>query len=110
MNQLYHAKFKELFIEFTRYLTEHPECAGQIPHNAHVVLLDSHDPLYSLQAIRSATNARRTDDVTNRPVVYIEVKEMAPVRSRVRNVDILTSPPAYAVAKSSPCVHSSVPA
>lgn len=98
MNHLYQAKFKELFIEFTRFLVEHPEVAGQIPRNAHVVLLDSHDPIYSLQAIRFAEQAQHTDDLPNRPVVYVEVKEMAPVRSRLQEVDILTKPPAYAAA------------
>ena len=31
MNEFYRAKFNELFAEFTRYLIEHPEFAGQIP-------------------------------------------------------------------------------
>jgi len=96
MNKLYQAKFKELFIEFTRYLTEHPDLAASIPKNAQVVLLDYNDPAYSVQAIRLAQRAQETDDVSERPVVYIEIKEMAPVQSRVRKIEILKTPPEYA--------------
>ena len=97
MNQFYQAKFKELFIEFTRYLTEHPEFATHLPKDAQVVLLDSQDPHYSFQAIQFAQRAKKTDEVKNRPIVYIEVKEMAPVHSRLLKMDVLTSPPEYAV-------------
>ena len=31
MNEFYRAKFTELFIEFNRYLAEHPEFADNIP-------------------------------------------------------------------------------
>jgi hypothetical protein len=83
MNEFYQTKFNELFMEFTRYLIEHPEFAERIPEGAQVVLLDRHDPLYSQQAIELANRARETDDVPDRPVVYMEVAEMAPVRSRL---------------------------
>jgi len=98
MNGFYRAKFNELFMEFTRYLVEHPEFAECIPEGAQVVLLDQHDPRYSRQAIELAQPARKTDDVPGRPVVYVEVTEMTPVRSRLQKLDILGQPPAYAVA------------
>ena len=97
MNEFYQAKFKELFIEFTRYVIEHPDFATLIPQDAQVVLLDNKDPNYSLQAIKSAQRAKQTDDVSTRPVVYIEVREMAPIQSRLRKVEILKSPPEYAI-------------
>ncbi len=96
MNDFYQVKFKELFIEFTRYVIENPEFAAHIPRDAHVVLLDRQDPGYSLQAIQSAKQAQDIDDVSHRPVVYVEVKEIAPVRSRLRKVRVLESPPQYA--------------
>ncbi len=96
MTQFYQAKFKELFIEFTRYLIEHPGFASHIPKDAHVVLLDHQDPRYSFHAIQCAQRAKETDDLTNRSVVYIEVREMAPVHSRLLKVNVLTSPPVYA--------------
>ena len=96
MNEFYQAKFKELFIEFTRYVVEHPEFAALIPQDAQVVLLDYKDPTYSLEAIKFAQQAKQTDDVSNRPVVYIEIREMAPVQSRLQKVELLNSPPGYA--------------
>ena len=97
MNEFYQAKFKELFIEFTRYVIEHPDFAALIPQDAQVVLSDYKDPSYSLQAIKFAQRAKQTDDVSNRPVVYIEVREMAPVQSRLRKVEVLKSPPEYVI-------------
>jgi hypothetical protein len=93
MNEFYRAKFNELFAEFTRYLVEHPEFAGQIPDGAEIVLLDSRDLEYNryvLAAIRVAP--------PEHPVVYVEVGELAPVRSRLRNPRILPTPAAYALA------------
>lgn len=98
MNEFYQAKFKELFIEFTRYVIEHPEFAALIPQDAQIVLLDHKDPTYSLQAIKFAQQAKQIDDVSNRPMVYIEVREMAPVQSRLRRVEVLRSPPEYTTA------------
>ena len=98
MNEFYQAKSKELFIEFTRYVIEHPDFATLIPQDAQVVLLDHKDPTYSLQAIKAAQQAKQTDDEVNRPVVYIEVREMAPIQSRLRKVEVLKSPPEYAVS------------
>jgi hypothetical protein len=98
MNAFYRSKFNELFMEFTRYLIEHPEFAERIPEGAQVVLLDRQDPLYSQQAIEFAKRAEETDDMPDRPVVYMEVTEMAPVRSRLQEVRVLYLPPAYVTA------------
>jgi len=95
MNSLYQAKFEELFAEFTRYLTEHPELDELIPEGAQVVLLDGADPEYSQQAIELAQKSKLTDDVPERPIVYVEVTEMAPVRSRVKKLQVHERPPAY---------------
>ncbi len=95
MNTFYQTKFNELFREFTRYLVEHPEFSEHIPDNAKVVLLDQHDPEYSRHAIESAHTSRKTDDIPNRPVIYIEVTEMAPVRSRLQGLAVHETPPTY---------------
>ena len=95
MHPFYRAKCNELFMEFTRYLIEHPEFAEHIPEGAQVVLLDRNDPRYNQQAIEFAQRARETDDVPDRPVIYIEVGELAPVRSRLRKLQVLRTPPAY---------------
>ena len=98
MNSFYRAKFNELFMEFTRYLVEHPQFAECIPEGSQVVLLDRQDPLYSQQAVEFSAQARETDDVSGRPVVYIEVTEMAPIRSRVQEIRVLDLPPTYVPA------------
>ena len=97
MNSFYETKFRDLAQEFTRYLVEHPEFAEQIPADAQVVLLDQQDPEYSQQALESAARAKNTDDVPNRPVLYIEVTEMAPIRSRLQHLQVSEHPPEYVV-------------
>ncbi len=96
MSDFYRAKLSELTMEFTRYLIQHPEFAGRIPDGAQVVLLDRQDPVYSQQAMKYAQSARATDDVSNRSMVYVEVGELAPVRSRLQKVRVLNLAPAYA--------------
>jgi hypothetical protein len=97
MNTFYQAKFKELFLEFTRYLVEHPEFAEQIPEGAQVVFLDQNDPEFNRQSIRFS-HRRDTDDEPERPVVYVDVGELAPIRSRLQNPKVMASPPAYVAA------------
>ena len=93
MNEFYRAKFSELFLEFTRYLIEHPEFARQISDGAEVVLLDSRDQEYNRYML-----AIIRETPPEHPVVYVEVGELAPVRSRLRNPQILPLPAAYALA------------
>jgi hypothetical protein len=95
MSAFYEAKFEELFAEFTRYLIEHPEIAERIPDNAEVVSLDKNDPQYSQYAIERSKRSRLTDDMSDRPVIYLEVTEMGPVRSRVKHLEVHERPPAY---------------
>jgi hypothetical protein len=96
MSEFYRAKLSELMMEFTRYLIQHPEFTELIPNGAQVVLLDRQDSAYSQQAMAYTQNARATDDVTDRPVVYIEIGELAPVRSHLQKVRVLKLAPAYA--------------
>jgi hypothetical protein len=97
MSESYRAKLNELLTEFTYYLIEHPDFSENIPDSAQVVLLDRHDPEYSRQAIEHAQTARQNDDVPDRPVAYIEIAEMAPVRSRLEGLRVLESPPEYRI-------------
>jgi hypothetical protein len=96
MSEFYRAKLNELTMEFTRYLIQHPEFSERIPDAAHVVLLERHDSEYSRQAMEQAQKARAIDDVPDRPVVYIEIGELAPVRSRLQKVRVLKLAPVYA--------------
>ena len=96
MSDFYRAKLSELTMEFTRYLIQHPEFAEHIPNGSPGRALDRQDPAYSQQAMAYAQNARATDDVPDRPVVYVEVGELAPVRSRLQKVRVLKLAPVYA--------------
>lgn len=97
MSESYQAKLNDLLTEFTYYLIEHPEFSENIPDSAQVVLLDRHDPEYCQQAIEHAQRARQTDDMPDRPVAYVEIGEIAPVRSRLEELRVLESPPEYTV-------------
>lgn len=98
MDEFNQAKLDELLREFTYYIIEHPEFSEDIPDEAQVVLLDQHDPEYSQQAIELAQQARLTDDRPDRPIVYIAVDEMTPIRSRLQSLRVLESPPVYETA------------
>ena len=95
MEEFYQAKLDELLREFTYYIIEHPEFSEDIPDEAQVVLLDQHDPEYSQHAIKLAQQAKLTDDKCDRPIVYIAVDEMTPIRSRLQSLRVLESPPVY---------------
>jgi len=81
-----------LSLEFERYISEHPEMLEQIPNGAEVVLLPKDDPeLYriNLDAAQKARPVREKN-----PVVYVEIKAMAPPRSRLVNPHLTMQPAA----------------
>lgn len=87
MNEFYWAKFNELFLEFNRYLTTHPDFSKKIPQGADVVLLDQRDAGYNRYMLEAAPK-----DEPERPVVFIDVGELAPVRSRLKRPRIVERP------------------
>jgi hypothetical protein len=87
MSEFYKAKFIELFTEFNRYLIEHPDFAEQIPEGAEVLLLDKSDPGYNRYVLGGIES-----HAPDHPVVYVNVGKLAPVRSRLRNPVVVTSP------------------
>ena len=93
MNSLFEEKYDELFTEFNYYVAEHPEFSERIPHDALVVLLDKNDPTFNQENLRRVRSYLQQDDVPARAVVYIQVGRLAPVRSRVRNLRMLTHEP-----------------
>ena len=93
MNSLFEEKYDELFTEFNYYVAEHPEFSERIPHDALVVLLDKNDPTFNQENLRRVRSYLQQDDVPGRAVVYIQVGRLAPVRSRVRNLRMLTREP-----------------
>ena len=87
MSEFYRAKFNELFAEFNRYLIEHPGFSNKIPEGAEVILLDKTDPGYN-NFMLGGMKANAPDH----PVVYVDVGKLAPVRSRLRNPEVVANP------------------
>ncbi len=83
MNDLYTLKHSDLFLEFTRYITNHPKFSEQIPDGAEVILLDSRDKGYT----RFMLNYAPKKDAD---VVFVDIGELAPIRSRVKNPKIIS--------------------
>ena len=83
MNSMYQLKHNDLFIEFTRFITAHPKFSEDIPEGAEVVLLDTRDAGFTRFMLKTAPK-------TDRNVVFVDVGELAPIRSRVRNPKIIS--------------------
>jgi hypothetical protein len=96
MNSLFKEKYDELFTEFNRYVIEHPEFARRIPSDALVVLLDQNDPEFNRENMRRMSRYLKHDDRPKRRVVYVQVGQLAPVKSRLRNPRLMTRLPEHA--------------
>ena len=83
MNDIYRMKHNDLFIEFTRYITNHPKFSEQIPEGAEVVLLDCRDSGYTRFMLKSVPKG-------NKNTVLIDVGELAPIRSRLKKPKIIS--------------------
>lgn len=76
----------ELGIEFDKYVLEHPALLEHIPNGAAVFVLPADDPELCEYALRLAETSRRTDDMPDRPIVFVHVDGLAPVQaSRLMN-------------------------
>ena len=92
MSSLYELKYEELLAEFDRYVIERPDFMSQIPDGALVVLMDSNDPQFSRHSLEIARRYRLYDDVPDRPAVYVDVGELAPVKSRIIRPRVVSAP------------------
>jgi len=92
MNELLATKHDELLTEFNRYVMAHPEFLAKIPDQAVIVLLDPDDPEFNRYNLARVRDAQRHDDYPNRPIIYIDVGELAPVQSRLVNPRVLQRP------------------
>jgi len=82
-----------LFFEFQQYVLEHPEILDDVPDDAQIVLLPKDDPELYRTNLEAARESRENDDVSDRPIVYIEIDGLAPPRSRVINPRVRNRPP-----------------
>lgn len=97
MSSLFEEKYDELFTEFNYYVIEHPDFSERIPHDAVVVLLDKNDPVFNRENLRRVQKYLERDDVPDRAIVYVQIGHVAPVRSRLRNLRLMTHEPEYAL-------------
>jgi hypothetical protein len=88
MNEFYRAKLNELLSEFTRYLAVHPAFAQKIPNGAEVILLDKRDAAYNRYVLSKVKSEHE--------IVYVDVGELAPVKSRLKRPRVVENPHVYA--------------
>lgn len=86
-----------LSTEFSLYLLEHTEFADTLPDKAHVVLLPKND-LELCQANLKAASLYGQRDGDDRPLVYVEIERLAPIRSRLVNPKVATQAEVKAIA------------
>lgn len=70
--------------EFDNYIREHPEFAQHIPDQALAALLLENDEEF---LIWSRQQAKRMAE-KNQPILYIKIKKLRPVRSRIEELAI----------------------
>lgn len=77
-------KNTELIKEFDRYIREHPEFADNIPNNAVVVMQLEKDEEFN----KWSCDIAKSQAEKGQPVVYIRIKKMRPIRSRIDELEI----------------------
>ncbi len=98
MSTMYQLHFEDLLAEFDQYVLEYPDFAQGIPNNAQIVFVDKRHPDFSLWSVQTFGSPPLHDDSPDRPVVYIEIDELVPRRSRLRSPRLIPNAPAYAFA------------
>jgi hypothetical protein len=80
----YIEKNLDLLFEFEKYVLKHPRFAERIPDNALIIMQIEGDEEFN-QWSRKLAQAQAEKD---QPVVYIIVKQLAAVRSRIRKLQL----------------------
>ncbi len=81
---LFELRNAELVSEFDRYVREHPEWADLIPSHALVALLLEGDEEFNKWSRQRA----RMQAEEGQAIVYVKIKQLEPVRSRIREVEL----------------------
>jgi hypothetical protein len=74
----------ELVREFDRYIQEHPDFAEKIPDNALVVMNIEGDEEFNHWAKNTAQGVAEADN----QIVYVNIIDLKPVRSRITKLDL----------------------
>lgn len=80
----YIEKNLDLLFEFEKYVLEHPRFATRIPDNALIVMQVEGDEEFN-QWSRKLAQAQADK---NQPLVYIIVKQLAAMRSRIKKLQL----------------------
>lgn len=75
-----------LIHEFERYIHDHPNFADRIPYGAQVVLLPTYDDDLRRYNFQNAELNREK----GQPVIFVEIDELRPARSRIRRLKMKT--------------------
>lgn len=100
MNDLFSVKYDELLVEFNRYVIAHPQFLSNIPDEAMIVLVDPSDPEFNQSSLNRMQAYLEKDDIENRPIIYIDVGELAPIQSRLVAPRVLHQLPSSLVTAS----------
>jgi hypothetical protein len=77
-------KNTELIKEFNAYIREHPEFADNIPNESIVIMQLEGDEEFNSWSLALAD--AHTGE--GRPMVYVRIKRMKPVRSRIEELEL----------------------
>jgi hypothetical protein len=77
-------KNTELVKEFNTYVREHPEFVEQIPDNAVIIMQLEGDEEFNQWSLKLAGSHQEE----GRPVVYVRIKKIKPVRSRIEELEV----------------------
>lgn len=81
---LFELRNAELVSEFDRYVREHPEWTDRIPDNALVALFLEGDDEFNKWSREGALKQAEE----GQPIVYVKIKRLEPVRSRIRELEL----------------------
>lgn len=79
------ARQLELIFEFERYLLEHPDFSKQIPNEAVICFQVKGEESFNRW---SRQVAQERAEKERKPVVYIAIQRLRPVRSRIAKVEL----------------------
>jgi len=83
---IYEKRNSILGMEFDRYIRENPKFADNIPSNAQVILLLEGDEDFNEWSNRIG----KEQVEKGKPIAYISIKKMAPVRSRIKEIELIS--------------------
>jgi len=76
-----------LGMEFDRYMREHPDFGENFQKNSHIVLLKQGDDKFN----EWSTNMGKKQKEVNQEIVYVTIKKLAPIHSRIEELELTSA-------------------